>query len=122
MAASTSSRAARRAGQLAAISPARAASRRNSTRLDAGTTVSVMPCCLSDETSAMPIPVPMMIPIMAPKMARITASDRIMVRTWRRFMPTARRRPISRVRSNTESMRVFTMPMSAMSTARASRA
>jgi len=26
-----------------------------------GHDVSVMPCCLSDETSAMPIPVPMMI-------------------------------------------------------------
>ena len=70
----------------------------------------------------MPRPVPMMIPMMAPKMARITDSDRIMARTWRRFMPTARSRPISWVRSNTESMRVLTIPISAMSTARASRA
>ena len=70
----------------------------------------------------MPMPVPMMIPMMAPKIARITASDRIMDRTWRRFMPTARSRPISRVRSKTESMSVFTIPMSAMSTARASSA
>ena len=68
------------------------------------------------------MPVPMMIPMMAPKIARMTASDRIIVRTWRRRMPTARSRPISRVRSNTESMRVFTIPISAMSTARASRA
>ena len=122
MAASTSSRAARRAGQLAETSPSRAASTRKITRLDAGTTVSVMPCCFSEDTSATPIPVPTMIPMMAPKIARMTASDRIIVRTWRRFMPTARSRPISRVRSNTESMRVLTMPMSAMSTARASRA
>ena len=122
MAARTSSLAARRAGQLAAIRPSRAASTRKITRLDAGTTVSVMPCCFSDETSAMPMPVPMTIPMMAPKMARMTASDRIIVRTWRRFMPTARSRPISRVRSNTESMSVFTIPISAMSTARASRA
>jgi hypothetical protein len=122
MAASTSSLAARRAGQLAAIRPSRAASTRKITRLDTGTTVSVMPCCFSDETSATPMPVPMMIPMMAPKMARMTASVRIMVRTWRRFMPTARSRPISRVRSKTESMRVFTIPISAMRTARASRA
>ena len=65
---------------------------------------------------------PTTMPMMAPKMARITASDRIMVRTWRRRMPTARSRPISRVRSNTESMSVFTIPMSAMITARPSRA
>ena len=64
----------------------------------------------------------MTIPMMAPKMARITASDRIMVRTWRRRMPTARSRPISRVRSKTDSMSVFTMPMSATSTASASSA
>ena len=42
---------------------------------------------------------PTTMPMMAPKIARITASDRIMVRTWRRRMPTARSRPISRVRS-----------------------
>jgi hypothetical protein len=68
------------------------------------------------------MPVPMTIPTMAPKMARITASDLTIARTWRRPMPTARSRPISRVRSNTESMSVFTMPMSAMITARPSRA
>ncbi len=84
--------------------------------------MSVMPWFFSEETSAMPMPVPMMIPMMAPKIARITASDRIMVRTWRRRMPTARSRPISRVRSKTESMSVFTIPIAAMSTARASRA
>ena len=37
-------------------------------------------------------------------------------------MPTARSRPISRVRSSTESMSVFTIPMSAISTASASSA
>ena len=81
MAASTSSRAARRAGQLAEISPSRAASSRKITRLDSGTTVSVMPCCFSEDTSATPIPVPTMSPMTAPKSARITASDRIIVRT-----------------------------------------
>src|ERR1700757_99385 len=81
MAARTSSLAARRAGQLAATRPSRAARIRKITRLDQGTTVSLMPWFFSEETSAMPMPVPMMIPMMAPKMARITASDRIMVRT-----------------------------------------
>ena len=52
----------------------------------------------------------------------MTDSDRIMARIWRRFMPTARSSPISRVRSNTDSISVLTMPISAMSTARASRA
>ena len=52
----------------------------------------------------------------------MTDSDRIIARTWRRLIPTARSRPISWVRSNTDSMSVFTMPIRAMSTARASRA
>ena len=38
-----------------------------------------------------------------------------MDRTCRRFIPTARSSPISWVRSNTESIRVLTMPMRAMS-------
>ena len=63
-----------------------------------------------------------MMPMTAPNTARITDSERIMARTWRRFMPTARNSPISWVRSKTESMRVLTMPMSAITTARASSA
>ena len=47
---------------------------------------------------------------------------RIMARIWRRFMPTARSSPISRVRSNTDSMSVLTIPIRAMITARPSRA
>ena len=70
----------------------------------------------------MPRPVPTMMPMTAPKTARITDSERIMARIWRRFMPTARRSPISWVRSNTDSMRVLTIPIRAMSTARASSA
>ncbi len=70
----------------------------------------------------MPMPVPMMMPMMAPKTARITDSERIMARIWRRRMPTARSSPISWVRSKTDSMSVFTIPIRAMSTARASRA
>ena len=49
IAASTSSFAARRAGQLAATRPRRAASTRNTTRLGIGTTTSVIPCFLSDD-------------------------------------------------------------------------
>ena len=37
-------------------------------------------------------------------------SCRIMLRTWRRVMPTARSMPISRVRSNTVRTSVFTIP------------
>src|ERR1039458_5831922 len=44
MAASTSSLAARRAGQVAASKPSRAAGERSATRLGGGTTVSVVPC------------------------------------------------------------------------------
>ena len=64
----------------------------------------------------------MTIPITAPNVARMTDSDRIIARTWGRRMPTARSRPISLVRSSTDSISVFTMPMSAISTASASSA
>ena len=63
-----------------------------------------------------------MMPMMAPNTARITDSERIIARICRRFMPTARSRPISWVRSNTDSMRVLTIPIRAMITARASSA
>ena len=39
-----------------------------------------------------------------------TLSCRIIERVWRRVMPTARSIPISRVRSNTVSTSVLTMP------------
>ena len=63
-----------------------------------------------------------MMPMTAPKTDRITDSERIMARIWRRRMPTARSSPISWVRSKTESIRVLTMPIRAMSTASASNA
>ena len=40
----------------------------------------------------------------------MTLSQRIMRRTWRRVIPTARSIPISRVRSNTVRTSVFTIP------------
>ena len=54
MAASTSSLAARRAGQVAAPSPSSAARTRNTTRLAMGMTMSVMPCCFSEAAKAVP--------------------------------------------------------------------
>ena len=42
--------------------------------------------------------------------AVITLSWRIIWRTWRRVIPIARSIPSSRVRSNTVSTRVFTIP------------
>ena len=66
-------------------------------------------------------PMPMTRPMTAPNRAMITASDRIIVRTCRRFIPTARSRPSSRVRSNTDSIRVLTIPIRAMTIARARR-
>ena len=84
--------------------------------------MSVMPCCFNEAEKALPRAVPMTTPISAPNSERITASDRIMARICLRFIPTARRRPISWVRSNTDSISVFTMPMRAMSTASAKSA
>ena len=51
-----------------------------------------------------------MIPITAPISEVITLSCRIMRRTCRRVIPIARSIPISRVRSNTVSTSVLTIP------------
>jgi len=61
-------------------------------------------------------------PPTVPNAATSTDSSRTMDRSWARVWPTARSRPISRVRSNTDSIRVLTMPMSAMMMASASSA
>ncbi len=84
--------------------------------------MSVMPCCLRDAEKAVPSAVPTRMPMMAPNTDRMTDSDRIIDRTCRRFIPTARRSPISWVRSKTESMSVFTIPIRAITTASAKRA
>ena len=55
-------------------------------------------------------PSPTGIPSAAPISAVITASCRIIRRVWRRVIPTARSIPISRVRSNTVRISVFTIP------------
>ena len=51
----------------------------------------------------------------------ITLSWRIMRRTWRRVIPTARSMPISLVRSKTESTSVLTIPKRLTITESASR-
>ena len=53
---------------------------------------------------------PSPIPSAAPISAVMTLSWRIMRRACRRVMPIARSMPSSRVRSNTESTSVFTIP------------
>ena len=68
----------------------------------------------SEDDIASPRPVPMTIPITAPNREMITDSERIIRLTCRRFIPTARSRPISWVRSNTDSIRVLTIPISAI--------
>ena len=104
---------------MAATRPSNADSTKKTTKLGTGTEVAVS---FRAETRATPMLVPISMPMRAPKTDKITDSDRTMARTWCRFMPTARNKPISRVRSNTDSMSVLTTPMSATSTASASRA
>ena len=63
---------------------------------------------------AIPISVPTMIPTMAPNVDTMIASQRTVRRVLRLFIPTARIRPISRVRSNTPRASVIEMPRTAM--------
>jgi hypothetical protein len=104
-----------------AARPSSAERTRKPIRLATGIERLATPLLRREETSAMPRPVPMTIPTTAPKRATMTDSERIIARTWRRFIPTARSNPISCVRSNTDSMSVLTIPMSATTTASASR-
>ena len=57
----------------------------------------------------------------APISAVITLSCRIIRRTWRLVIPIARSMPSSRVRSNTVSTSVLTMPKRLTTTESASR-
>ena len=81
-----------------------------------------MPWSAIARCSATPKATPRMIPRRAPKTAMSTDSMRIMLRSWRRLVPTALSRPISRVRSTTLSTRVLMIPSTAMRTASASSA
>jgi hypothetical protein len=53
-------------------------------------------------------------PVTAPSSDVMTLSQRTVDRTCERVMPTARKRPISRRRSNTDNSNVMMMPTTAM--------
>ena len=52
-----------------------------------------------------------MMPMTPPIRAKTSASTKNWVRTWRSSAPIARRMPISRVRSVTDTSMIFMMPM-----------
>ena len=98
---------ARRAGQIAAIRPAMIAAITNTISVPTGI-VNVPKLIVAPISAASSTPSG--IPNAAPSSAVITLSWRIMRRTWRRLIPTARSIPSSRVRSNTVSTSVLTIP------------
>src|SRR5215218_579513 len=116
---STSIRAARRAGRIAASTPARIATATKATSEPTGT-ANVMPSSPNAVARSAATPRPAAMPIAAPRSAVMMLSWRIIRRTCRRVMPTARSMPSSRVRSNVESTSVLTIPNSDTITARAS--
>ncbi len=85
-----------------------------------GTARVVTPLLRNADDIARPSPVPTTIPTTAPNTEMMTDSERIIHLTCGRRMPTARSRPISCVRSNTDSISVLTMPISAITIASAS--
>jgi hypothetical protein len=109
---STSTREARRAGGIAASTPASAARTISHTSVNTGT-AKAKPSSASGRETIAAKATPSTSPRTAPITAVITASARTIRRTWRRVMPPARSMPSSRVRSCTDSARVFTMPSSA---------
>jgi len=118
MARSTFSLAARRLGRIAAT-PASAASMTTMTRVRNGTLKVVMPRLFWARTSAQPKNTPIAKPRTVPCKATITDSQRIVLRSWQRVIPTARITPSSRVRSKIDRASVLPMPSSAMTIASA---
>jgi hypothetical protein len=88
-------------------------------RVRYGTLNSVIPWFFWARTSAQPKNTPTSRPRSVPCEAMITDSKRIVVRSWRRVIPTARITPSSRVRSKIDRASVLPMPSSAMTIARA---
>ena len=89
--------------------PAMTASSVNAASVWTGTvngSPSIDTACVTSAERNSPSPRPSAVPISAVMML----SWRIMRRAWRRVMPIVRSIPISRVRSNTESTIVLTMP------------
>jgi hypothetical protein len=106
---STSTRDARRAGGIAASTPASAARIDSVTSVPIGN-VSTKPSSASGRDTTTANTIPSTSPSAAPISAVITDSARTIRRTWRLLIPTARSSPSSRVRSCTASASVLTMP------------
>jgi hypothetical protein len=120
MARRTFSLAARRLGRIAAATPATPARTITMNRVRYGTLNTVSPWFFCARTSAQPKNTPTTRPRTVPCRAMITDSQRIVLRSWRRVIPTARITPSSRVRSKIDSASVLPMPIRAMTIARAS--
>ena len=114
IAVSTSSRAARRAGHTAAPIPNRAARINTTMMVVVGMARVPSPELARADTMAAPRATPTTRPSTAPINDTTTASPRTMRLICRRCMPTARNKPISRVRSMTDRARVLTTPIRAM--------
>src|SRR3954462_10829220 len=106
---STSRRDARRAGAIAATSPATNAAPTNTARLATGI-AKASPWSDSARVTMAARNRPTGRPRPAPMRAVMVLSWRTMRRTWRRLIPIARSMPSSRVRSNTARIRVLTIP------------
>src|SRR4051812_17694334 len=118
---STSTRAARRAGGIAATTPATPARMKNAISDPIGST-NTNPWSASGRETISENTTPSTVPRTAPMPAVITDSQVTTQRTWLLLMPTARSIPSSRVRSWIESASVLTMPSSATITDSASSA
>jgi hypothetical protein len=119
MARSTFSLAARRLGRMAAATPASPARTIMMIRVRYGRLNTEMPWFFWARTSAQPKNTPTSRPRSVPCRATITDSQRIVLRSWRRVIPTARITPSSRVRSKMDRASVLPMPISAMTMASA---
>ena len=94
---------------IAAATPASTAASVNAASVGTGI-VSATPYCDSAWVASAASTTPRPTPSVAPISAVITLSWRIIRRAWRRVIPIARSMPSSRVRSNTESTSVLTIP------------
>ena len=110
------------AGHTAAISPTRKEPAGTVPMRGNGTAVVVRPYATSTVRNAHPRPEPSTTPRSAPYTVIYTDPSVIIARICRRWVPTARSMPISCRRSITDRVSVFTMPRTAMTTAKESSA
>ena len=109
-------RVARHAGNTAATTPITKAPTKIMSVLAIGNVNALKPESLSDTTITMPVKMPSTTPVIAPNSDVMTLSQRTIVRTCERVIPTLRNRPISRRRSKTDNNSVMMMPTIAMIT------